>query len=129
MVNVTFNNFHNVYTYSPVKLWLAYGLAIFFTTVAAALGLLALVSNGASHSLDFSAIFLVARGSTISEEPTSKDMAGEDPLSDRLAKSKVLLSGSTYNDEVRGEHPEDHTRPQVDTKATLLDHRAVDVEK
>jgi hypothetical protein len=32
--NVTFVTYHNIYIYTVYKLWLAYGIAIFFATTA-----------------------------------------------------------------------------------------------
>lgn len=52
---------HNVYAYNPKNLFLAYGIALFFSLVANILGTLAYISNGVSHNNSFSSIVRATR--------------------------------------------------------------------
>lgn len=126
-INVTYHDFHNVYSYSPVKLWLAYGLAIIFATVAASIGLTTLMANGASFGSNFSAVFLVGRGATMSVEPRSDDMSGRDPLPSRLSKAKVWVStvrkGGARSDSYRL-HDAVNVNQGSDAKSSLLGSQA-----
>ena len=90
--NVTFHAFHNVYVYSALKLWIAYGLAILFTATASVIGLFAMDANGASYSHNFSSIFRAARGAKISVELKDEDTLGNDPLPSYLSAANVWLA-------------------------------------
>lgn len=83
--------FHNVYTYSVRKLWIAYGVAIIVTAISAMLELVAVAASGASYSSSnsFSAIFRLARGALMSTDVQSGDLDGKEPLPEHLAKAKI----------------------------------------
>lgn len=61
LTNVTFHTYHNIYTYSADKLWIAYGVAICAAVVASLLGLFVMLVETSSYSMQFSSIFLFAR--------------------------------------------------------------------
>ncbi len=86
---VTVHAYHTFYSYSAMKLWIAYGLAIFFTMLAALSGLLAIAIKGASFSYSFSPILRIARGTEI--EVKEDDLDGKDPLPKYLKKEKVAV--------------------------------------
>lgn len=96
---------HNIYVYAKRTLWLAYGLAIAFTILAVAAGIVALVMNGASFRNSFSTIVRVSRVAMLSEEVTESDGDGTEPLPKHLAESRLLMrrqqekrvSGSTVS--------------------------------
>ena len=89
--NVTIHSYHNVYAYSAMKLWIAYGLAIFAAIFALAFGLSAILANGASYSHTFSSIYRAARGSAMSVALKEEDTDNSDPLPEYLARAKVRL--------------------------------------
>jgi hypothetical protein len=90
-VNVTHETYHNVYTYSTAKLWIAYGIAIIFTAIAALLGLIAVAASGASYSSssNFSSTFRLATGALLSATVRDQDLDGRDPLPAHLVKAKM----------------------------------------
>lgn len=88
--------FRNIYVYSASKLWLAYGLAGLFSTAAVAMGLVALVSNQASYSNDFSTVVCVARNAEMSADVRKEDAEGRDPLPEYLAKATLSIRGSAH---------------------------------
>ena len=102
--NVTFFTYHNVYTYSPTKLWVAYGLAIFFTACSSIFGLFAVVANRASYSLTFSSVFRASRRAVMSVELKGRDIDIQDPLPSHLAKAKLSLGGPVH-DQSHGDVP------------------------
>lgn len=89
--NVTQQTFHNVYTYSKAKLWIAYSVAIIAAAIAAILGLIAVAASRASYSSSnsFSSTFRLARGAYLSMDVRSGDLDGRDPLPAHLVKAKV----------------------------------------
>jgi hypothetical protein len=91
LVRVTLHKFHDVYVYSAARLWLADGIAIFFTAVSSAIGLRALVATGASYSQDFSTMFRIGRGAFMSTEAKKEDMDGKDELPKYLEEAQVWL--------------------------------------
>ncbi|KXT10354.1 hypothetical protein AC579_9159 [Pseudocercospora musae] len=93
LVNVTSHVYQNVYQYSAVKLWLAYGIAIALTLLGVIFGLIAVITNGASYSDDFSTILRAARYARLSKEVNYCDSDGRDPLPRYLGETTVLFSG------------------------------------
>ncbi|KAK5125237.1 hypothetical protein LTR85_000913 [Meristemomyces frigidus] len=85
-------------------LWLAYGLAILCTAIAVVLGFLAILSNGASYSNNFSTITRSARNAELSVE-VEPDDTGRDPLPRGLAKAIVVMPTNVA-----------HSSPQHSTK-------------
>ena len=108
-VQVELRNVHNVYVYSSARLWTAYGIALFFAAVAAAVGIWAFIVNGVSYSQDFSTVFRVARGATMSEEVKTEDIDGRDPLPKYLKTSKVWLAPVTHLEKEKKEHTQDES--------------------
>ena len=98
-MKVTLPAFENVYVYAATKLWIAYGIVIALTAVAATIGLAALIASGASYSQDFSNIFRVAHSTLMTVELRAEDLDGKDPLPSYLAGMKLTLRGSKVNDE------------------------------
>ncbi|EME78326.1 uncharacterized protein MYCFIDRAFT_216609 [Pseudocercospora fijiensis CIRAD86] len=92
LVNVTSPIYQNVYEYSPVKLWLAYGIAIALTLLGTILGLIAIFKNGAAFSDDFSTILRTARYARLSREVSYSDSDGRDPLPEYLSETTIVFS-------------------------------------
>lgn len=88
-MNVTLPLYQDIYVYSAIKLWAAYGVAVFLAVLAILLGFVTMLLSGASYSNSFSTIFLAVQGATVSEKIGDHDMAGEDPLPKRLATAQV----------------------------------------
>lgn len=91
-VEVTFRPWDNVYVYATTTLWIAYGLAIFFTVVSIGLGLLSIARNGTGFNNDFSTIVRVGRTTTFSEKGNAHDpdAIGDDyPMVGRKSLSGV----------------------------------------
>lgn len=61
MANTTQTTPVNRYSYDVRNLWLAYGLANFFALCAVVLGLIAFISNHASHNNAFSTLLSIGR--------------------------------------------------------------------
>jgi hypothetical protein len=89
--------FRNVYVYSPLKLWLAYGLALFFATGAVFTGFALMYKNQASYSNNFSTVLRTTRNAQISADFSKRDYSGVDPLSSRIANSVVVFDSEVEN--------------------------------
>ena len=110
MENVTFTSYHNVYIYNSHILWLAYGLAIGFTSVAVGIGTAALLYNGSAYSNNFSTVVRIKK--SVSEEIQENEGDGSEPLPKRLARARVVL----------GDHEEQLAEKSSKTSSmTLLD--------
>ena len=116
-VNVTFPTYHNVYSYSAGKLWIAYGIATFFAFLLTAFGLVTIVLNNATYSMDFSTTFRVAREAYIDAEIRAEDTLGRSPLPSYLAKSKIWLSANDIDKDAQ-RTIEDTTK--ISASSTLL---------
>ncbi|KAK5169089.1 uncharacterized protein LTR77_006398 [Saxophila tyrrhenica] len=88
-VKVTLPAFQNIYVYSALKLWIAYGAAVGLAALAAAIGCVTMFLNGACYSNNFSTIFRAARGAEIDHEVREEDLKGQDPLPKYLAEARV----------------------------------------
>ncbi|KAM0721362.1 hypothetical protein Q7P37_002286 [Cladosporium fusiforme] len=82
---VSYDTYHNVYIYTPYKLWLSYGAALAAATITVAIGLCVVISQGASYSNDFSTVLRVARHALLEPEIDAAD-DGRDPLTRSLAE-------------------------------------------
>ena len=71
------------------KLWLAYGVAIFFTVIAVCIGLAAMLVNGSSYSNSFSTIVRAARGAEITVTIQEDDLDGKDVLPQYLKEAEI----------------------------------------
>lgn len=105
---MTLPAYRNIYTYSALKLWAAYGVAIFLAVLTVLLGLVAMFLNGASYSGNFSAVFLAAKGASLSENIHAQDLGGEDPLPRYLATAQVSFESNPQEEKdsryLRGRH-------------------------
>ncbi|KAF7191967.1 hypothetical protein HII31_06612 [Pseudocercospora fuligena] len=90
-VAVTFNNYANLFVYSPGKLWLAYGIALGSALICAIIGLLAIFSTGASYTTSFSTILRVVRQARLATDVAQEDKPGKDPLPAELAKTSFRM--------------------------------------
>jgi hypothetical protein len=100
--NVTTTSFHNIYVYSWYNLWLVYGIAILFTAVAVAQGLLAIFSGGASYSNNFSTVMRSSWNAKLSVDVSEVGDDCQDPLPDYLAKATVSLPAQKKCSQIRG---------------------------
>lgn len=82
--------YHNVYSYSSRTLWIAYGIAIMFTTLAVGMVLTALVRNAASYDSSFSTVVRIARGGELSEYMDEYDGHGQQPLPQHLRSARLV---------------------------------------
>ena len=80
-----------VYVYSPLKLWIPYGLAILFSSLVIALGFVTMYSSEASYGSDFSTILRATYGAELSEAVALTDANPTDPLPGYLAKATVMF--------------------------------------
>jgi hypothetical protein len=92
LTEVIQQTYRNIYIYAKYKLWLAYGIAIAYTTAAVSFGLYTIFSTGASHSSDFSTILRAARGAALNNEVDASDADGRDPLPGYLKKTAIAIS-------------------------------------
>ncbi|KAK5681585.1 hypothetical protein LTS10_006118 [Elasticomyces elasticus] len=83
---------NNTYFYSPLKLWLAYGLAIAFAAISMFLGLACIHFNQASYSNSYSTLLRTSRGAELSVEISEKDAEGASPLPSSIAGATVKFS-------------------------------------
>ncbi|CZR62929.1 uncharacterized protein PAC_12826 [Phialocephala subalpina] len=91
LVNVTTYTYENEYFYSPEHLLQSYGIALVFTTMAIVLGLLSLRSNGASHSISFSAIMSITRNLQLDELVLREGQdIGSEPLTEAMMKAREV---------------------------------------
>ena len=60
-MNVTFDEYRNVYIYDAVALWVAYGLAISFTALVVLVGGTAMTLNGIAYDNHFSTVLRTSR--------------------------------------------------------------------
>lgn len=95
LTNVTLESYHNIYVYDSATLWVAYGLAIFFSALAVIVGLVAIALSGASYDNLFSTIVRVARTAEMTVEVEGTEGAGHQPLPKHLAKARMVMSSST----------------------------------
>lgn len=86
---VTLPAYRNVYVYCPMKLWAAYGAAVFLTLIAVLSGAVAMYMNGACYSENFSTVFGAVSGAEMDGEIKEEDAGGEDPLPAYLAETRV----------------------------------------
>lgn len=73
------------------KLWLAYGLEIFFTILAVGIGVSNILINGASYQNSFSSILRSSQDASLSVKIKEQDMNGKSPLPSYLAKATVTF--------------------------------------
>lgn len=81
--------YENVYLYAKTKLLLFYGIAILFSIISIFIGLLAMLSEGASYTNNFSTITRTSRHAEMDVAIDSVDIDGEDPLPTYLANANI----------------------------------------
>ena len=84
--------YHNVYSYSAFKLWIAYSLSLALATLAVAIGLFSIYFNHASYNNSFSTILRIAKGAELSAVILDHDTDGACPLPDYIGKATVKFS-------------------------------------
>ncbi|KAK3625747.1 hypothetical protein LTR56_020251 [Elasticomyces elasticus] len=83
------------YAYDRTTLWIAYGLAILFSTSAVIVGLVFLVVSGASYDTTFSTIIRVAKAAHLNADLLGDEGAGYQPLPQRLAKARLMVGSAS----------------------------------
>lgn len=91
-MTATISTLVTVYQYSPRNLILAYGLALAFALLAAAIGALAIRANGTSYDKSFSTILGVTRNPALDDLHRSNDK-GIPPVNE-LDKNTKLRFGA-----------------------------------
>ena len=89
---VTFSTLHNVFVYSRLHLWLAYGPAVLVLTLIVIAGLVSTLRNGASFSDNFSTILRLSRGANLDTTISGDDLDGKDPLPRYLKRAKIAFT-------------------------------------
>ena len=114
---VTTYSEQNFYVYNAARLWTAYGLAIAFTTYTICIGLLAIFTNKGTYGSDFSTIFRIVHGGTLSIDMTNENTEARGPLPKTLANATVCVaeSGRTAT------RTTDAARAKDDSSIMLLD--------
>jgi hypothetical protein len=121
-IKVSSVTYRNIYVYSPLKLWLAYGMALFSATGAVITGFVLMHKNQASYSNNFSTILRTTRNAQIHAEFSKHDYSGVDPLPSHIANSVVIFDSKENTVEasmellVLDEHREE---PVADASARL----------
>jgi hypothetical protein len=80
-----------VYTYAAVKLWIAYGLEIFFTLLIMLIGIGYFLANGASYNSNLSSIVRSAGNAILSTEIEERHMNAKDPLPSYLSGATIVI--------------------------------------
>ena len=91
-IPVTITTYPPVYVYQPLKLYLAYGIAVFCTLLCAFLGLQAMSANGASYSNKFSTFARVTRNVHLYDLVDNTDDASN-PCPPEINGAKVTVGG------------------------------------
>lgn len=88
-------SYRPIYSYDQVTLWIAYGLSILFSALAAIAGIVAIVLGGASYSNQFSTIVRVAKTCDLDVDivDPKSDGFGRDPLPDYLERARLDVGG------------------------------------
>ncbi|KAL8985284.1 MAG: hypothetical protein Q9205_000982 [Flavoplaca limonia] len=91
LANVTLRTYQNIYIYDRTTLWIAYGLSLLFSTLAAIVGLIAVNLSGASYSNQFSTIMRVAKTGELNVDLGDQryDGFGRDPLPKHLKHARL----------------------------------------
>ncbi|KAF2195674.1 hypothetical protein K469DRAFT_744184 [Zopfia rhizophila CBS 207.26] len=102
--NITTSNTISVYEYHPLYLLLSYGIGFLFALIAAAIGILAIIENGVSHSAAFSAIIATTRNPEL-DALTRGASLGAEPLPKEIQMVKLRFGPllNTYDAEGEGE--------------------------
>lgn len=88
-IEVTYKPWGNSYNYSPIKLWLPYGIALGVTFLDVSIGLWAMLALGASYTANFSTVFRIAKNAYVRANTQQTHLPGRDPLPEELAKARL----------------------------------------
>ncbi|KAI0428324.1 hypothetical protein F5Y09DRAFT_343769 [Xylaria sp. FL1042] len=107
MPNVTTTTYRSVYQYSSRQLYIAYGVAIAVSILAALLGFGAIFLNNANYSSNFSSVYRTAYNSIPSIKMQVEDMKATDPLPRYLAKATlhVMNTNSSAQPVIKDRRP------------------------
>ncbi|KAI0523918.1 hypothetical protein F5B22DRAFT_643025 [Xylaria bambusicola] len=94
-VNVSMTSHSVEYNYSAGELAVAYGTAAAVAIAVISVGFIAIRSNGASYTTDFSSIYRVAHQAVLSIAIRPEDTDGAYPLADYLGKARLSLKGTS----------------------------------
>ena len=120
MTKVTYNTYHNVYIYSAITLWVAYGLAILFTLVALMLGMVSLALNKGSFKNDFSTVLRNTRMVAMTEELHHDEVDGRQPVPKRLAGARVMMGSPSSQVQIHPATSEPNVESKLPTAETSL---------
>ncbi|KAG4026673.1 hypothetical protein MFRU_038g00770 [Monilinia fructicola] len=119
--NIVTSNTNNYYVYHPLWLLLSYGLALLFSTIAVAIGVYAIRSNGVVHSNSFSAIVATTRNtelngylgrSSLGAEPLQSN-AGDRRLKFGPVVNQATTEDSNSSEETESQSPTDEKIPHI----------------
>ena len=99
--NVTTTTTTNIYVYQPKKVFIAYGIAIFFALVANVLGIWAYLSNGVSHDNSFSSIVCTTRDIHLSKL-NAHERLGALPLERKVGRTRMVFDVGNMAEGGRG---------------------------
>ncbi|KAK5693913.1 hypothetical protein LTR97_009530 [Elasticomyces elasticus] len=117
--NVTVDGIATFYVYDRVTLGIAYGLAILFSTLAVAAGMVFLLLSGASYDTTFSTIVRVAKAADLSVELKDDEGTGSQPLPKRLAKARLVINASLSQQVEMLDRGKGKQQPVVETNSLL----------
>ncbi|KAL9632579.1 MAG: hypothetical protein Q9204_003730 [Flavoplaca sp. TL-2023a] len=97
--NVSLPTYQTVYSYNHSTLWIAYGLSILFSALAAIAGIVVIILGGASYSNQFSTVVRVAKTGDLDVDIVDQksDGFGRDPLPDYLEHARLDMWGDRGN--------------------------------
>lgn len=90
LTNVTTTSPANIYVYQPKRVFIAYGVAIFFALVANVLGIWAYLSNGVSHDNSFWSIVTTTRDIHLSKL-NAHERLGALPKERKVGRTKIVF--------------------------------------
>ncbi|KAI0874022.1 hypothetical protein GGS24DRAFT_517038 [Hypoxylon argillaceum] len=126
--NVTFTTLKSVYSYSPANLWIAYGSAILAAALALVAGFVALLSNSASYSNDFSTILRAAYGTKlVGIFMQHEDVSGAAPLPKYLEGAQVEWHSPEDYNAVIVTNPETSAENEYHGEKNLAGHGEFDL--
>ena len=112
--------YETTYLYAAVKLWIAYGLAAFFTLLAVVIGMLAILVNSASYDNSFSTVLRTTRSANLDVEIEPQDLDGQSPLPSYLGKASITMPHEEDEVQACAMDGADDTRTYEDKSSTAL---------
>ena len=101
-VNITREQFRNLYVSRALDLYIAYGTSILCATICVSIGMLALFRNSVAYSNNFSTIFRTTRGRDFDVLVTPTETNGGDPLSKCIARQTIVFNSGDSNTNTDG---------------------------